>query len=99
MLAFLKLRITTLCISPNNPVISVVNLLSKTKCSLVLTFEKFLSLANTSAEQIPGTQVIKMIEMDFEALTKEPLDTRTKEVIDTEFSDQDLQKPALILHR
>jgi hypothetical protein len=56
-------------------------------------------LANTSVEQIPGTQVIKMTEIDFVALAKEPLETRTKEVIDTGFSNQDLQKPALILHR
>jgi long-subunit acyl-CoA synthetase (AMP-forming) len=99
MLAFFKLRMPVLCISLSNPVVSVVNLLSKTNASLVFTNKKFLNLANDSAKKIPGIQVVQNDEMDLGALAKEPLDHRAKDIINTHFSDEDLSKAVLITQR
>jgi long-subunit acyl-CoA synthetase (AMP-forming) len=57
MLALFKLRITMLCISPRNSEVSVVNLLQKTNCKLIIANETYMDLAGDSAKKASGTNV------------------------------------------
>jgi hypothetical protein len=88
-----------LCISPRNSEVLVVNLLQKTKCKLIIANEIYMDLAGDSAKKVPGTNVIQLPDLDFETLSKEPLDFNARILIDTKFSNDDITKPALIIHR
>jgi acyl-CoA synthetase (AMP-forming)/AMP-acid ligase II len=99
IIAFLKLRTTMLCLSPRNSEAADVNLLEKTNCKLLIVNEKYDHIAKNSAAQVPGVKTICIQNFDIEELLKEPLNPNAVTLIDTKFSDEDITKAALIIHR
>jgi long-subunit acyl-CoA synthetase (AMP-forming) len=95
MLALLKLRVVMLCISPASSQMSVESLLQKTNCKLVMTDKTLLH----SAGEYLGANVVEFPQLNLEALSREPLDPKASKMINTNFSDNDITKTALIIHR
>ncbi|KAK4510075.1 uncharacterized protein ATC70_006244 [Mucor velutinosus] len=98
MLAIMKLRITMLAISPRNSEAADVNLLEKTQSKLLIANVKYESIAKAAVSQVPGVKLIVIPPLDIEALLKEPINPSYQQILDLEFSDEDILKPALIIH-
>lgn len=91
LIALLKLRTTLFTISPRNSQTYTMELLEKTQSKLVLVGDKHKDKVQDTA-----SKVIVIKKLDIQALLNEPLD---KNILDLNFSDKDIEKPALILHR
>ncbi|GAA5813475.1 hypothetical protein MFLAVUS_006953 [Mucor flavus] len=99
MLAIMKLRVTMLTISPRNCEAAIINLLEKTQSKLVITSTKYESIARASVSQVPGASILVIdTAFDIEVLLKNPLHPNHKTLLDTNFSDEDIEKTALIIH-
>lgn len=99
MLAFMKLRITLLCISPRNSITANVNLLEKTKCRLLFSESRFQAIAQGTVEKMDGTKAIVLAPMDIDTLRNEPLNPDYKRILNLKFTHEDIDKSVLILHR
>ncbi|CEP11935.1 hypothetical protein [Parasitella parasitica] len=98
LLAVMKLRITLLAISPRNSEAADVNLLEKTQSKLLIANAKYESTAKEVVSQVSGVKLIVIPPLDIEAMIKEPLNPDYKQILNLEFSDEDILKPALIIH-
>ncbi|KAI9483645.1 MAG: hypothetical protein EXX96DRAFT_648358 [Benjaminiella poitrasii] len=98
MIAIMKLRLTMMAVSPRNSEPAIVNLLEKTKSKLVISSEKYSDIANATASNVPGVKVITTPTFDLEALLQEPLNPDHEKILNYGFSDEDKEKPALIIH-
>lgn len=98
MLAVMKLRITLLAISPRNSEAAVINLLEKTHSKVLITSEKYETLAKSSAAHVSGVQVILGDSLEIATLVQEPLNPDHAHLLNKEFSDEDITKSALIIH-
>ncbi|KAI8886999.1 acetyl-CoA synthetase-like protein [Backusella circina FSU 941] len=98
LLALFRLRVTPLCISPRNSEAAIINLLEKTNCKLAFTTELFEEHTRTSASQVDGVETFVTPEFDLEKLGNDPINPNADTIIDTDFSDSDITKAALILH-
>jgi long-subunit acyl-CoA synthetase (AMP-forming) len=101
MLALMKLRITLLALCPKNSEAAVVNLLEKTKSSLVFASKKREPLIKSSAEKVQekSIKVITVDRLDIEASLNEVLNPDYEKILDLKFSEDDIRKDALIIHR
>ncbi|KAG1441095.1 hypothetical protein G6F56_011636 [Rhizopus delemar] len=99
MIALMKLRVVQLSVSPRNSEAAIVNLLEKTQSKALFVTPKYEFIANDVAAKMKNVEVIVIEPFDIEAMLKQPLDERHKELIDYNFTEQDLDKPALIIHR
>lgn len=99
MIALMKLRSTLLAVSPRNSKAAIVNLLEKTNSKVFFTSPKYEAIAKSASVKIEGVSVIVVNPFDIEALLNQPLNDRQNEFIDTSFTEKDLNKPALIIHR
>lgn len=99
MLAVMKLRITMLAISPRNSEAADVNLLEKTQSKLLIANVRYESIAKAAVSQVSGVKLIVIPPLDIEALVKEPLNPNYQQILNFDFSDEDILKPALIIHR
>ncbi|PHZ16213.1 acetyl-CoA synthetase-like protein [Rhizopus microsporus ATCC 52813] len=100
MLALMKLRVTLLALCPKNSEAAVVNLLEKTKSSLVFASKKHEPLVKSSAEKVKEKS-IKMVtvdRLDIEASLNEALNSDYEKILDLKFSEDDIRKDALIIH-
>ncbi|KAF1806067.1 hypothetical protein V8B55DRAFT_1592110 [Mucor lusitanicus] len=98
MLAIMKLRITMLAISPRNSEAADVNLLEKTQSKLLIANVKYESIAKAAVSQVSGVKLIVIPPLDIEALLKEPINPDYQQILNLDFSDEDILKPALIIH-
>ncbi|CEP18042.1 hypothetical protein [Parasitella parasitica] len=98
MLAILKLRTTLLAISPRNSEAAAVHLLEKTGSKLLIADAKYEAVAKGAVSKVPGAEILTLSPFDIEALAKEPLDPFHSQVLDLDFSDEDILKTALIIH-
>ncbi|EPB93060.1 hypothetical protein HMPREF1544_00134 [Mucor circinelloides 1006PhL] len=98
MLAVMKLRITMLAISPRNSEAADVNLLEKTQSKLLIANVRYESIAKAAVSQVSGVKLIVISPLDIEALAKEPLNPNYQQILNFDFSDEDILKPALIIH-
>jgi long-subunit acyl-CoA synthetase (AMP-forming) len=99
MLALLKLRVTMLAISPRNSEAAVVDLLEKTQCKLLIANIKYEAISKSATAQIDGAKVITVQPLDIEALLQEPLNVDFEKILDSNFTEKDITKNALIIHR
>jgi long-subunit acyl-CoA synthetase (AMP-forming) len=99
MMALLKLRVTMMAISPRNSEAAAINLLEKTQSKLLIANTKYESLARAAAAKISGVQVLVVDNLDIPNLVKEPLSPAHESLLDYTFSEEDLTKSALIIHR
>lgn len=99
MLALLKLRSTLLAVSPRNSEPAIINLLEKTNSKLFLATAKHESIAQSAAAKVGGVEVIIIEPLNIEELLLEPLVPEHDKLLDLEFTDADLEKAALIIHR
>jgi acyl-CoA synthetase (AMP-forming)/AMP-acid ligase II len=99
LLALFKLRVAPLCISPRNSEAAITNLLEKTNCKLAFTNEVFEQHTKSCAAQVPGVNVFVTPELDLEKLKNAPLNPNADTIIDVNFSDDDISKTTLIIHR
>lgn len=99
MLALLKLRVTMLAISPRNSEAAVTDLLEKTQSKLLIANVKYEAISKSAAAQIDGVKVITIQSFDIETLLQEPLNADFEKILDINFTDKDIMKSALIIHR
>ncbi|KAI8987327.1 hypothetical protein BDF20DRAFT_814613 [Mycotypha africana] len=98
MLALLKLRVTMLAVSPRNSEPAIVNLLEKTKTKLFIANNKYEAITKDVVKQVPGVQLILIDALDINTLLNEPVNPVYTNVLDLDFSDEDIEKSALIIH-
>ncbi|CEI92072.1 hypothetical protein RMCBS344292_06345 [Rhizopus microsporus] len=98
MLTLLKLRSTLLAVSPRNSEPAIINLLEKTNSKLLLATAKHESIAQSAAAKVGGVEVITIEPLNIEELLLEPLVPEHDKLLDSEFTDADLEKAALIIH-
>ncbi|KAI7904874.1 uncharacterized protein BX663DRAFT_431462 [Cokeromyces recurvatus] len=98
MLALMKLRRTMLAISPRNSEAAITNLLEKTESKLLIANAKYENIIKGVKAQNPDVKVIIIQPLDIEALSKEPLNSDYKKILNYHFSDEDIEKDALIIH-
>ncbi|KAG2233416.1 hypothetical protein INT48_007446 [Thamnidium elegans] len=99
MLAMMKLRVTMLAISPRNSEAAIINLLEKTQSKLIIASTKYEPIAKASASQVSDANLLIIdTAFDIETLLKKPLHPNYKNMLDTDFSDEDIKKTALIIH-
>lgn len=98
MLAMMKLRVTMMAVSPRNSEAADVSLLEKTRSKLLVANVKYESIAKSVAAQVPGVKVILLEPLDINALIKEPLNPDHEKLLNTDFSDTDIESSALIIH-
>lgn len=99
MLAVLKLRAVLLVVSPRNSKPAVINLMEKTQSKLIIADVKYESISESVVEQLSDVHHITIPPFDIEALIEEPLNPNYQQFIDLDFTDEDILKPALIIHR
>ncbi|KAG1538733.1 hypothetical protein G6F49_012514 [Rhizopus delemar] len=98
MLALMKLRIIFLAISPRNSEPAIVNLLEKTQSKVIFATPKYESIAQSAAAKIDGAKLTVIQPLDIEAMLNQPLNPRYKEILDFNFTEKDIDQPALIIH-
>ncbi|KAG2211209.1 hypothetical protein INT47_006328 [Mucor saturninus] len=98
MLAMMKLRVTMMAISPRNSEAANVSLLEKTKSKLLIANVKYENIAKSVSAQVPGVKLIVLEPLDINALSEEPLNPDHQKLLNTTFSDSDIEKSALIIH-
>jgi acyl-coenzyme A synthetase/AMP-(fatty) acid ligase len=99
MMAVLKLRVTLMALSPRNSEAADVNLLEKTNSKVLIATTKYEAFANDAASKVSGVKTIIIPSLDIDRLLQEPLNPEYNNLIDTKYSDEDLPKAALIIHR
>jgi acyl-CoA synthetase (AMP-forming)/AMP-acid ligase II len=99
MLALLKLRVTLMALSPRNSEAADIDLLEKTQSKLLLSNVKYEEVAKGASSKVNGVKLILLEPLNIEALAKEPLNPDHSKILDTNFSDADISKSALIIHR
>ncbi|KAL9553202.1 hypothetical protein MBANPS3_003393 [Mucor bainieri] len=98
LLAILKLRTTMLAISPRNSKAAVLNLLQKTGSKLLIANVKYERFAKSVIANTPNVSLITVPSFDVDALSKKPLAANYEQILNTGFTEQDILKPALIIH-
>lgn len=98
MLAMMKLRVTMMALSPRNSEAATVDLLEKTQSKLLVANVKYETIAKSVALQVPDVKVIILESLDLDTLIKEPLNPDHETLLNTDFSDNDIEKNALIIH-
>ena len=97
LLAILKLRVKMMAVSPRNSEAAVINLLEKTGSKLLLAYSKFSDIASSSAAKVEGVKFVP-IDLDIDSLIQEPLNPDCETILNTNFSDDDIEKCAMIYH-
>ncbi|KAI8091211.1 uncharacterized protein B0P05DRAFT_484698 [Gilbertella persicaria] len=98
MMALLKLRRTMMAISPRNSEAAIVNLLEKTQSKFIIADSKYGDITQKAIDQIGGIELVVIQPLDIEDLLDEPLNPDHEHLLSIEFSDDDINKDALIIH-
>ncbi|KAG1168167.1 hypothetical protein G6F36_012313 [Rhizopus arrhizus] len=85
-------------ISPRNSEPAIVNLLEKTKSKLFFASTKFDSLAQESTAQCDGVKLVMLDPFDIEDRKKQPLHPQSEEILNMNFTTEDINEPVLIIH-
>jgi long-subunit acyl-CoA synthetase (AMP-forming) len=99
MLALLKLRVTMFAVSPRSSEAAIVHMLEKTQSKLLISNVKYESISKSAAAQIDGVKVITVQPLDIETLLQEPLHAGFETILDFNFTKDDIEKTAIIIHR
>lgn len=99
MLALLKLRIPMFAISPRNSEAAVIDLLKKTESKLLIIETKYESIGKAASAHTADVDLKVIPPFDIDSLVKEDLNPHFQEFLNLNFSDEDVNKPALIMHR
>jgi acyl-coenzyme A synthetase/AMP-(fatty) acid ligase len=99
MLAIIKLRIPLLVLSPRNSKAAISNLLRTTKCSLLISGDKYKQIGEDSTKNVKGCGFLSVSGYDLKFLSQQPLDNMASTVLNNEFDTHDLSKVCIILHR
>lgn len=102
-LAIHKLRIPLLLLSPRNSVESVINLLSQVNADALLYGKRYGQLkdevmAKIKADSDTNVLFTESPVIDFDHLIQIPLNTKASEILDYNFTNEDLEKIFLIIH-
>lgn len=96
-LAFLKLRIVLMCLSPRNSQPANVNLVQKTDAKLIYATEKYADMAKAVADESGnGCEAKVLPAFDIQELLQSPADGQA---LNHTFGPEDIEKTALIIHR
>ncbi|KAJ8654164.1 hypothetical protein O0I10_010112 [Lichtheimia ornata] len=99
MVAIMKLRPVLMALSPRNSEAANVNLLTKTESKFVIASEKYADMAKRCAAQVPGVNYhIMPNTFDIDSLINEPLAANESKLINRQFTAEDQEKIALIIH-
>ncbi|KAG1239565.1 hypothetical protein G6F68_018511 [Rhizopus microsporus] len=78
---------------------AIVNRLEKTKSKLFFASTKFDSLAQESTAQCDGVKLVMLDSFDIEDRRKQPLHPQSEEILNMNFTTEDINEPVLIIHR
>lgn len=98
-LAMMKLRKALFTISPRNSEAAVANLIEKTNTKFIISSHKYEQTARNAIAHMNDVEYMMLEPFDFESLAKEPLNSEHTHLLNYEFTDEDINKPAIILHR
>ncbi|ORZ03621.1 hypothetical protein BCR43DRAFT_413929, partial [Syncephalastrum racemosum] len=99
MLAFLKLRITFMFMSPRNSLAAHTNLLQKTNAACVFSSKKYGDIADEAAKECEHDCFSKAIPaIDVDTILRKPRNSQADSILDQNFSHEDIEKIAMIIH-
>lgn len=99
MIALMKLRSVLFVISPRNSEAAVTELLKNTKSKTFFAAKKYEAVARSAASKLGDVNVIIIDPLNIESLLEQPLNDKYNNIIDSNFTENDIDKPALIIHR
>lgn len=85
-------------VSPRNSEAAIVDLLKKTESTILITDIKYKPLAESFAAQVLGVKSITQDPLDTETLLQESLNPNHVNILNYDFSDEDIEKIPLIAH-
>ncbi|KAG1456082.1 hypothetical protein G6F56_006915 [Rhizopus delemar] len=98
MIALMKLRSVLFVISPRNSEAAVTELLKNTKSKTFFAAKKYEAVARSAASKLGDVNVIIIDPLNIESLLEQPLNDKYNNIIDSNFTENDIDKPALIIH-
>lgn len=98
MLAFLKLRITFMSLSPRNSQPALVNLMQKTGAKRLFATAKYSEVARSTTETVGDCSCFILPSFDFDSLLSEPRHSDADSLRNRRFDASDIEKIALIIH-
>lgn len=100
MLAFLKLRTTFMFMSPRNSLAAHANLLHKTNAACVFSSRKYSDMAENAAKESGHDCISKTVPaFDVDAMLRKSRHPQADTILDKNFSQEDIEKIAMIIHR
>lgn len=99
MLTVMKLRKALFTISPRNSEAAIANLMEKTNTKFIMSSHKYEQTSRNAVANMKDVEYMALEPFDFEALVQEPLNEEHTELLDYVFTDEDISRPAIILHR
>ncbi|KAI8360869.1 hypothetical protein EDC96DRAFT_553792 [Choanephora cucurbitarum] len=98
ILAAMRLKKTLFLISPRNSQLHVTELLRKTGSNMLVTGKKYEAISQHSAAQAGEVHVLTITETDFDKWIHQSLEPKFKDILNLDFSDNDIESSALIVH-
>ncbi|ORY94131.1 hypothetical protein BCR43DRAFT_477660 [Syncephalastrum racemosum] len=98
MLAFLKLRVTFMSLSPRNSQPALVNLMQKTETKRLFASAKYREIARSTAEEVGDCSCVTLPSIDIDHLLNEPRHPEANSLLNRHFDSSDIEKIALIIH-
>ncbi|CAO3642661.1 unnamed protein product [Cunninghamella blakesleeana] len=102
LLALMKLRVTVLLLSTRNSEAADINLLEKTKSKVLIANVKYETIAKNAVAKASSTgddvRLILLESLNIDDLINQPLHPDYESILDLNFSDDDIEKDALIIH-
>ncbi|KAI9030907.1 hypothetical protein CLU79DRAFT_694734 [Phycomyces nitens] len=97
ILAIMKLDILFIALSPRNSPSGIASILKKCDSKLIITSEKYNTLADNTAKEMEECGVFTYEPIDIEIMANQPLDPLSREVIPSQ-ADPVLEKPVMVIH-
>lgn len=99
MLAFMKLRVTLMALSPRNSLPANVNLIQKTGSNFIASTAKYEDMIRSVAAECGNCRTHVIPSFDIDAILNEPRNPQADNILDRKYTHDDIEKIAMIIHR
>ncbi|KAI9030908.1 hypothetical protein CLU79DRAFT_785955 [Phycomyces nitens] len=97
ILAIMKLDILFIALSPRNSPSGIASILKKCDSKLIITSEKYNTLADNTAKEMEGCGIITYEPIDIEGMSNQPLNSLYCRIIPSQ-SEANTEKPVIVIH-
>ncbi|ORZ00285.1 hypothetical protein BCR43DRAFT_540226 [Syncephalastrum racemosum] len=98
MLAFMKLRVTFMALSPRNSLAANVNLIQKTGSNFIASTAKYEDMIRSVAAECGNCHIHVIPTFDIDAILSEPRNPQADNILDSKYGPEDIEKIAMVIH-